>query len=121
MLVPRLGLPVCSVTKAHVWSAVTLIAIVVITLVALAADGRAELSFLRHSGESLPLLAHRMAEIIDNSRDQPAIVVDRKSMPAECRCTARGRRYLAEGERRVLPGRGYGLWPLPSCTSCSAW
>ncbi|HMV71067.1 MAG TPA: AI-2E family transporter [Pseudomonadales bacterium] len=65
-LVPRLGLPMLGHEGARL-AAVTLIAIVVITLVALAMGGL--VSFLRHSGESLPLLAHRMAEIIDNSRD----------------------------------------------------
>jgi predicted PurR-regulated permease PerM len=47
--------------------AVALIAAVVIALLALA--GFALASFLRHSGESVPRLINRMAEIIANSRD----------------------------------------------------
>jgi predicted PurR-regulated permease PerM len=48
--------------------AVTLIATVVIALVTLAGFGLA--SFLRHSGESVPQLLQRMAEIIEGSREQ---------------------------------------------------
>ena len=48
--------------------AVTLIASVVIALVTLAGFGLA--SFLRHSGESVPQLLHRMAEIIEGSRER---------------------------------------------------
>ena len=83
-LVPRLGLPMLGHEGARL-AAVTLIAIVVITLVALAMGGL--VSFLRHSGESLPLLAHRMAEIIDNSRDSlPSWLI--ASMPAPRRLPA---------------------------------
>ena len=46
--------------------AVTLIAVIVITIIVLTGIGLA--SFLRHSGESLPVLIQRMAEIIENSR-----------------------------------------------------
>ncbi len=66
VLVPLLGLPLFGHEGARL-AAVALIAAVVISLVALALGGL--VSFLRHSGESLPLLAHRMAEIIDNSRN----------------------------------------------------
>jgi predicted PurR-regulated permease PerM len=48
--------------------AVVLIASIVITLIALAGVGIA--SFLRGSGESVPALIQRMAEIIDNSRER---------------------------------------------------
>ncbi|MBI2993380.1 MAG: AI-2E family transporter [Gammaproteobacteria bacterium] len=48
--------------------AVTLIASVVITLIALAA--MSVTTFLRDSGESIPGLIQRMAEIIDNSRER---------------------------------------------------
>jgi predicted PurR-regulated permease PerM len=47
--------------------AVGLISAVVISLIALA--GFSLISFLRHSGESVPVLINRMAEIIANSRD----------------------------------------------------
>jgi predicted PurR-regulated permease PerM len=65
MLVPLLRLPVFGHERARL-VAVTLIATVVITLIALA--GVSLGSFLRHSGESVTLLVHRMAEIIENSR-----------------------------------------------------
>ncbi len=65
MLVPLLRLPVFGHESARL-VAVTLIATVVIALIALA--GVSLGSFLRHSGESVPLLVHRMAEIIENSR-----------------------------------------------------
>lgn len=48
--------------------AVALIAGTVIALLALAGVSLA--SFLRHSGESVPVLINRMAEIIDHSRDR---------------------------------------------------
>ena len=67
MLVPLLRLPVFGHEGARL-VAVTLIATVVIALIALAAVSLS--SFLRHSGESLPVLVHRMAEIIENSRDR---------------------------------------------------
>lgn len=73
-LVPRLGLMMLGHEGARV-AAVTLIAITVITLVAFATGGL--VSFLRNSGESLPQLAHRMAEIIDNTRNSvPAWLID---------------------------------------------
>ncbi|MGH8528359.1 MAG: AI-2E family transporter [Nevskiales bacterium] len=48
--------------------AVTLIASAVIALIGIAGVSLA--SFLRHSGESIPALIQRMAEIIENSRDR---------------------------------------------------
>jgi len=65
MLVPRLYLPRVGHGGARL-VAVTLIAMVVIALIALA--GVSSVSFLRHSGESLPGLVRRMAEIIESSR-----------------------------------------------------
>lgn len=64
-LVPLIRLPRFSHEGARL-AAVALIATVVIALVALALGGL--VSFLRHSGESVPLLIHRMAEIIEDSR-----------------------------------------------------
>ena len=65
LLVPLLRLPVFGHERARL-VAVTLIATVVIALIALAAVSLG--SFLRHSGESVPVLVHRMAEIIESSR-----------------------------------------------------
>lgn len=65
VLVPLVRLPRIGTDGARL-AAVTLIAAVVIALIAMSLGGLA--SFLRHSGESIPLLVHRMAEIIDNSR-----------------------------------------------------
>ena len=64
-LVPLLRLPMVGHEGARL-VAVTLIATAVIALIAAAGVGIG--SFLRHSGESVPVLVHRMAEIIENSR-----------------------------------------------------
>ena len=65
MMVPLLRAPALDHQGARL-VAVTLIAMVVITIIVLAGVGLA--TFLRHSGESLPVLIQRMAEIIENSR-----------------------------------------------------
>jgi predicted PurR-regulated permease PerM len=65
LLVPLLRLPMFGHEGARL-VAVTLIATVVIALIALAA--MSVIAFLRHSGESIPVLVHRLAEIIGNSR-----------------------------------------------------
>jgi predicted PurR-regulated permease PerM len=65
LLVPLLRMPALGREGPRLL-AVTLIASIVITLIALAGVGVA--SFLRGSGESVPALIQRMAEIIDQSR-----------------------------------------------------
>jgi predicted PurR-regulated permease PerM len=63
VLVPKLRMP--TVDRSRLL-AVTLIAVVVITLITLA--GFSLVSFLRGGGEDIPGLIQRMAEIIENSR-----------------------------------------------------
>ena len=66
-LVPTLRVPALGREGPRLL-AVTLIATVVVALMTLAGLGVA--SFLRHSGESIPALIQRMAEIIEQSRDR---------------------------------------------------
>jgi predicted PurR-regulated permease PerM len=83
ILVPLLRIPALGVQgNLPRLLAVALIASVVITLIALAGVGVA--SFLRGSGESIPALIQRMAEIIENSRDRlPAWLLDYLPTDAE--------------------------------------
>lgn len=67
LLVPLLRAPALG-HEGPRFLAVTLIATVVITLMTLAGISLA--SFLRNSGESIPALFERMAEIIEHSRDR---------------------------------------------------